>query len=79
MKVFLTFSLPEEGLELRQALSAGDYHSLLYDLVWAKLRDAVKHGSLDGEYLTAEQVATVDKIRADIFEEIKIRGIKFEA
>ena len=78
MKVFLEFNLPEEVGELRQALHGGECHSLLYGLVWDTLRNAVKHGSLDGQTLTTEQIDVVERIRAGIWSEMEERGIKLE-
>lgn len=72
-KAILEFNLPEETIEHRLAVNAGNYYSVLWDID-QYLRGKLKHGDLKGE-----QYEVLDKTREEIRDLMSSYNVTFEA
>lgn len=71
MKAVLTFTLPEEAVEYRQALDGPAWESVVWGLD-RFCRDALKYGH---EFKTAEGV--LEKVREKIQSALDEEGLRF--
>lgn len=72
-KAILEFDLPEETIEYRLAVNAGNYHAVLWDID-QYLRSKLKYGEL-----TSEQYDALDKTREELHDLMNTYNVTFEA
>jgi hypothetical protein len=72
-KAILEFNLPEETIEHRLAVNAGNYYCVLWDID-QYLRSKLKHGDLKDE-----QYDVLEKTREELRDLMNTYNVTFEA
>jgi hypothetical protein len=73
MKVIMEFDRFEDSEELDCAMHGSDYKSILFDLQWGFLRNALKYGHT---YKTAEEA--MEATRDYIHEQLEERSLRLD-
>lgn len=71
-QITMTFTLPDERVEARQAQFGGEAHSALWD-IQQEIRKILKYEDLSGEQ--SEMAERIEKI---VFDAIEYHGINFD-
>lgn len=74
-KGMLTFDLPEEEAEFREAQESGQWRALLLDVL-AHLRNEITYNATEGNKAKAARLAAFEELRELIWHSIEDRKLK---